>query len=1137
VTKAAESAQLRESHKGMSLAKLRALSAAKGKRASLRPVVPVARGARSPLACGQERLWILDQLGFSGSAYNMPLVLHLEGDLDVAALEQALNQLIDRHEILRTRFTESSGGVVQLTDPPSPLILRVVDLSALDEADKHRREIQLRDAEANVCFSLVAGPLFRALLLKRETRDHLLLLTAHHIVTDGWSSAVLIRELATSYDAHVRGEEPNLPLLEVQYADYAHWQQSLLAQADFQARVDWWRQHLQGAPAHLELPLDRPRPHAVSDKGGEIRFAFDAELTGALKALARRNDATLAMVLHAAWSVLMYRLSGQTDIVVGVPVANRLRPELEGLIGFFVNTLAIRLRMDDDPRVAELFRRVRDETLSAQAHQEVPFERVVQALQPTRSLSYNPIFQVMFVLQNTAQTETRVPGLTITKEEVSAPGAQFDLSLSCRETADGLSGGISFASDLFDAPTIESWAACLKCLLISMTQHPEQRVSELPLLDETNRNRVLEQFNGNTEDSAVDGTIVSAFDRQVARTPDAEALVGSGKVLTFREFDRKACRLARLLKTNGVGAEDRVGLCMDRGAEMVIAWLGILKVGAACVPLDPSLPEGRLTYLLEDSGPKAVVTENAYAARWGNLVAQVIVMDDAATPAADDVDLLALQSPVPEERLAYVIYTSGSTGKPKGVMIEHRDVVNLWAGLETVYRSASPVGRVALNASLSFDASVQQLVQLLSGRALVPVPESVRRDATLMMRFLREHRIDAIDCTPSQLKSWIEAGFLDGAAGPVRLVLVGGESIDRELWARLAAASEITFVNVYGPTECTVDATATIIRGDSGPPHIGAPMKNRRVYILDQHDEPVPIGVAGEICIGGAGIARGYLNREDLTAERFVRDPFDARPARRLYRTGDLARWRANGVIEYLGRNDGQVKIRGFRIELGEIESQLRLHPQVREAVVLVQEALRGDARLVAYVIPRSEPAQFVPPLRDHLKKSLPDYMIPSGWMTLDHLPLTPSGKVDRRALPVVSGRNRELRQFVPPQNALQGDLAQVWREVLRVEQVGIHDNFFELGGHSLLATQVAARVRAALSVEMPIRLLFEHPTIEGLAAELETLRQSRMLERIGHGGNDIEELLATVASIPDGRVMELLEELRGRHDQDGRLD
>ena len=1053
------------------------------------PVVHANQRCEAPMSWAQQRLWFIDQLEGGSAAYHIALALRLRGELDRNALQKALDALMERHDALRTIFVDANGGPLQKIVVESHFILQWTDLTPQPIEQREAELERWAGKDLASPFDLSAGPLIRARLLRVSHDDHVLLIVVHHIVSDGWSNRVMIRELADSYDAYRDGRRSSLSPLPIQYTDYVSWQRQWLLGEEQQRQLEYWKKHLREAPELLDLPTDRPRPTVQSFRGANQALTLQLELVAELKDLSRRLNLTLAMTVYAAWAILLSKLSGQETVVVGIPVANRRRPELEGLIGLFVNTLAIHTRVDDRVTAEEFLHQVRGGMISALANQDAPFEMVVEIVNPPRSLSHSPIFQAMFVLDVPPQGATQLSGVTLEQTAVPLRTAQFDLSLALHESADGISGFLNYATDLFDAVTIERWVGSFKSILEILAHDPHRKVSEISLLSRVEHRELVELFNSTRAPYPNGKLMHELFEEQVRRAPGAAAVVYEGRSLTYAELNTKASQLAHYLRERRIGPDQLVGICVERSLEMVVGVLGILKAGGAYLPLDPSYPTERLRYMLVDAAPRALLTQARLREGLPLTAAEVIALDeqweDIAQQPCEDLDAtrLGLRS----YHLAYVIYTSGSTGRPKGVMVEHRHVLNLWQGLEIAYRQSAPCQRIALNASLNFDASVQQFVQLLSGRTLCVIPEPYRRDASMLLRFLSESQIHGVDCTPSQLKAWISTGLLQADGSHLHMVLVGGEAIDSELWDSLAKCPGTEFYNVYGPTECTVDSTIARLKGDSTAPHIGHPMQNRHVYVLDRNGRPAAIGVTGEIYIGGDGVARGYLNRPELTAERFITDPFSADPEVRMYKTGDLGCWRADGNIKYLGRNDSQVKIRGFRIELGEVEAQLVSQPEVKEAIVVAREDVPGDKRLVAYVIPSEIPQSRIDAdaLRVRLRAVLPDYMVPSAFVTLQRFPLSSNGKVDRLALPAPMTEAFTNVGYAEPQGEVEQILAGIWQELLHVERVGRRNNFFALGGHSLLIVQVMDRLRRK-GFSVDLRSLYESQTLADLASLLD---------------------------------------------------
>lgn len=1074
----------------------------------------------------QQRLWFLDQLDHAASgAYHMVHGLRLRGALDRGALRATFDSLVARHEALRTTFACPSGTPVQVIDPPTTRATFIEeDLRALDAPAQDVAAQDACDNEVRAPFDLARGPLMRVRLLRIADDEHLVIIVMHHIISDAWSVGLLVREVMAIYTALVSGAEIPLEPQIVHYADYAAWQRAWLQGETLDEQVRFWKRYLDGAPPLLALPTDRPRPPVQSYVGGRTALSLKPELVVRLHQLARAHGNTLFMTLLAGWSIVLARLSGQDDIVIGTPIANRPRQEFERVIGLFVNALPLRVRVPGDLTVAQFLHEVKASTVAAYAHQDLPFEQIVESLQPPRSLGHSPLFQANLTLENVPTDSTlTLPGLEATPFALPHASSQFDVALHLYERGDVIDGHFYYASDLFDARTIERLARHFEVVLEAMSTNDGLTLSTLPLLNAEQRRALLEDFHGAPRPIAPNALLHRTFEARAQAHPHTLALICGAKSLSYGELDEQANRLANLLRGRGVGLDCRVALCFERGVDMIVALLAIWKAGAAYVPVDPAYPRERIAALLADCTPDAVLTLSAQTPRLPTDGVSVIALDDEATRQA----LALAPAHVPAEdaavacggRLAYVIYTSGSSGQPKGVMVEHRNVFNLSNALEeAVFTGAAAPTCVGLNASLSFDASVQALVQLLWGRTVVVFPEDIRVDIAALRAYLVQHGVDAFDCTPSQLELMFDEGLFDAEHFVPRAVVVGGEAISPALWQRMARATRTRFFNVYGPTECTVDATLGEVAALGAQPSIGRPLANTRLYILDARDEPVPVGVVGEMHIAGESVARGYLNRVELTAERFVRDPFTSQPGARMYRTGDLARWRDDGSIEYVGRADFQVKLRGFRIELGEIEAQLRDCPLVRDAVVVVREDLSGDKRLIAYVL--SQDASAIDPVlvRDFLVSRLPDYMVPSALVTVEAFPLTANGKLDRRALPAPNDTAYATRGYEAPQGATEQTLAEIWASILGVERVGRHDSFFELGGYSLTAIQVVARVRERFGVSLPLATVFRMVTIVELAegVTLECLKQYETA--------DIDRLAREIDQLSEAEILALLE-------------
>jgi amino acid adenylation domain-containing protein len=1055
---------------------------------ALPAIVPASRHEALPLSFAQHRLWFLAQLDERASAaYAIPGGVRLKGSLDVAALHAALNRIVERHEALRTCFTSVDGAPVQVVAAPEMgFALSQADLSGHAEAEAKLERLAAEEASAP--FDLNHGPLIRGRLIRLADDDHALLVTMHHIVSDGWSMGVLINEFSALYAAFSQGQPDPLLPLTIQYADYAVWQRRWITGEVLQRQLDFWRDHLSGAPALLELPTDRPRPRVQDYAGASFGFELDAELTKNLKALSQRHGTTLFMTLLAAWAALLARLSGQSDVVIGTPVANRHRAEIEPLIGFFVNTQALRIDLSSSTSVAQLLAQVRATALAAQEHQDVPFEQVVETLSPQRSLAHSPVFQVMFAWQNAPQGSLEMPGLQLQPVGAEASTIRFDLDLSLHDAGDCIAAHIGYACALFDRATVERHIAHWQTLLRALVADDQAIVTRLPLLSDDEKHQLLRGFNGTSASFPAERCIHQLFEEQAARTPDATALVFEETSLSYAELNSQANRLAHYLIALGIAPDTRVAIALPRGIHMVVALLATLKAGGAYVPLDPNYPAERLAFMVADSSPRVLLTESGVLGALGDLAPSLAVLQldvDHSWPSLPAANLDAASLGLTPQHLAYVIYTSGSTGRPKGTMVAHAGLCNL-ALAQIDGFGVTPTSRVLQFASFSFDACISEvLVTLCSGAALhVPAP-GVLAGSTLH-DVLREGQITHATLPPAVLGALPVDGLPD-----LQTLVMAGEAASHALVQRWAPGRRL--INAYGPTEATVCASMHLCDTQPpGSPPIGSPIANTRVYILDAHGEPSPVGVVGEIHIAGIQVARGYLRRPDLTAERFVPDPF-GEPGSRMYKTGDLGRWRADGTIEFLGRSDHQVKIRGFRVELGEIEAALRLHPEVHEAVVLAREDASGDKGLVAYVVGEVAPEV----LRVHLGSHLPEYMVPAAYVALDALPLTPNGKLDRRALPMPSDTAFSQQAYEAPEGELELTLAAIWRELLGVERVGRNDNFFSLGGHSLLGVQVLSRVSRQLNITLPLRVLFEARTVRELAecinAEMADMEEIRL--------------------------------------------
>ncbi|MDJ1168163.1 amino acid adenylation domain-containing protein [Roseofilum sp. BLCC_M154] len=1058
------------------------------------PIQPVPRDGELPLSFAEQRLWFLDQLQEGSVAYNEQEGLRLRGSLQVNGLKQALQEIVRRHESLRTNYQAVDGSPVRVIHPEQELKMPVVDLQNLPVEERLKEVQHLGEQEIQKPFNLANAPLLRVTLLQLAADDYVLLLTMHHIITDGWSTGVLSHELEVLYGAYVQGKPSPLPPLPIQYADFAGWQRQPTTAEILAPQLDYWKQQLAGVPPLLELPTDYPRKTVQTANGGKEFFELGVEFTERLKRLSQELGVTLFMTLFATFSTLLYRYSGQEDIVVGTPIANRNRSEIEGLIGFFVNTLVLRSQLDGDLSFSELLQQVRQTCLDAYAHQDVPFEQLVEALQPERSLSHSPIFQVIFALQNAPMKPLELPEISFNWLQMESAKAKFDLTLSMEEAEAGLIGYWEYNRDLFDAATIRRMMGHFQTLLEGILANPKAPVSELPLLTEPERHQLLVEWNDTKVEYPQDKCIHQLFEEQVEQNPDAVAVVFEEERLTYRELNCRANQLAHYLRSLGVEPEVLVGICVERSLSMVVGILGILKAGGAYVPIDPNSPAERSTFMLTDAGISILLTQEKLKSTIPSLPDVAICLDTDWHQIAQQATT-NLTTPVTFNSLAYIIYTSGSTGQPKGVLIQHDNVVRLFATTESWF-GFNNNDVWTLFHSYAFDFSVWEIWgALLYGGCLVVVPYWISRSPQDFYQLLCQHKVTVLNQTPSAFRQLIQIEELSETQEPLnlRLVIFGGEALEiksLEPWFDRHGDRSPQLINMYGITETTVHVTyrpLTISDLNRNSSPIGLPISDLQVYILDSHLQPVPIGIPGELHIGGAGLARGYLNRPELTTQKFIPNPFSDEPGSRLYKTGDLARYLPDGNIEFIGRIDNQVKIRGFRIELGEIEATLTQHPEISSAVVIVREDSPGDKRLVAYIVAKEEVASS--DWRGFLKTKLPDYMIPSAYVFLEAIPLTPNGKCDRealrmqyrRALPAPDTEHQQVNA-IAPRSTTELQLSQIWSEVLNIPTVGVRDNFFDLGGHSLLAVRLMARIEQQLGIHLPLTTLFTEPTIESQA-------------------------------------------------------
>jgi amino acid adenylation domain-containing protein len=1070
---------------------------ARAEASALPPIAPRDASEPAPLSFAQQRLWFLDQLDKRASAaYHLPIGVRLSGALDVAPLQRALDRIVQRHEALRTRFELVDGEPVQRVDAPAPFALACHDLSRL--ADPEQELARHAEAAANEPFDLAAGPLVRGSLLRLSEREHVLLVTMHHIVGDGWSMGVLIRELGALYAAFAEGGADPLPPLALHYADYAAWQRRWLAGEVLQRQLAYWKAALQGAPEQTTLPLERARPAVQDYAGDSLEIALAPALGAQVRALARRHGTTVFNVVLAAWATLAGRLSGQDDVVIGTPVANRMRAEAEPLIGFFVNTLALRIDLSGRPRMSTLLKRVHDATLAAHAHQDLPFDQVIEAVNPPRSMAHAPLFQLMLAWRTDAPLPAELGGVALRSMAAPQMPAQFDATLDLGDDGTTIGGRLTFATSLFERTTVARYLGYFEALLAAMVADADRPMAQLAMLSDAERQRALARGAGAVVPREPAQSVHGLFEAQVRRTPDAVALVSESGTLSYAELNARANQLARHLATLGVGPEARVALCMERGMEMVVALLAVLKAGGAYVPLDPRLPAERLARMLRDCGPAAVLTDRTTLAHLPDVLHGALALDGPHAPALDGLDAHDLLLPVHAAQAVYCIYTSGSTGLPKGVINTHVAVVNRLLWMQDTGR-LDDRDVVLQKTPYAFDVSVWEFFwPLLAGARLAMARPDGHKDPHYLARRMVDEAVSTLHFVPSMLQAFLDADpALDGHR--VRQIFFSGEAMPAPLLARCQARfPEAVLYNLYGPTEAAVDVTAWRrtpgFDGDAVP--LGAAIDNVTVHVLDDAFELAPAGVAGQIAIGGVALARGYLNRPDLSAQQFVPDPLGV-PGARLYLTGDLGRRTADGALEYLGRIDHQVKLRGLRIELGEIEAALRALPEVRDAAVTLHGA-GGDARLVGYVVGAQAHEPGNPQaLRDALAPVLPDYMVPSQLVWLDALPLTPSGKLDRRALPA-PGAIASTAGYVAPRTATEQALGEIWADLLQVERVGIHDNFFELGGHSLQLIRLHRRLAPLATQPVSVVDLFQYPTISQLAGLLHA-EQGEAQSRIRH--------------------------------------
>jgi len=1021
------------------------------------------------LSFAQQRLWFLDQLMPKNPAYNEQIVIPIRFDVNPDILQRSLNEIIRRHEILRTTFTATRGEPIQVIAPHLAIDLPLVDLSYLPPPSRKAEVERVAASAIQKPFDLTYGPLLRALLLRIDVHNYILLMIMHHIICDGWSMEVIGRELDTIYPALASGQTPSLPELPIQYGDFAIWERQRLLNGEIDHQLAYWRKQLAGL-ATLQMPTDYPRPPVPSFQGGYHPLSINKELADKLKALSLQNQVTLFMTLVATFALLLHRYTDQQDIVIGIPNANRGHTELEGLIGFFVNTLVFRFNLSNDPTFLQLLKHVKDITLTAFANQDVSFEKLVEELQPERDLSRNPLCQVALQLISIPGTSPVEIGAEQPLLQGGAGTSKFDLRIDLSETTGGLQGRIEYSSDLFSAETIDRIAGHYQRLLAAVTDEPEANISTLPLLTLAERQQQLVGWNATEEEFPKDTCLHNIFEAHAEQAPESVAVVFDDQAFSYDALNRSANKLARFLRASGVERETPIGVCTGSSIELIISFLAILKAGGAYVPLDPDYPLDRLAFMIEDAQLGLILARQATLDSLPDTDANIILVGDLQND-YDQLDDSNLDDDILPENLAYIIFTSGSTGRPKGVLLEHRGLCNVGQAQVRAFQTGAS-SRVLQFSSISFDASIFEIVMAFySGAQLHMGSRESLMPGPPLAEFLRKHQVTIVTLPPSAL-----AVLPPWSLPALKTITVAGEACPQALVTQWAPGRK--FFNLYGPTEGTIWSTYADCVSSMHKPPIGRPIANTQVYVLDQYMNPVPIGVQGELHVGGCGVARGYLNRPQLTRERFIPDPFSNVPGARLYRTGDRVRYQADGQLEFLGRWDNQVKLRGFRIELGEIEATLRQYESVDDAVVIDYVGADGDKYLIAYVA-SDQNSIAAEALRSHLRLRMPEFMIPAHYVFLKTLPRLPSGKLDRRSLsPPEIGIQRAGRPYVPPQTTAEMQIATIWQELLSLDHVGLDDNFFEIGGHSLLLARLYTELVNMFATDLSMIDLFRFPTV-----------------------------------------------------------
>lgn len=1061
----------------------------------------VSRQQSIPLSIEQYRLWFLQQLEPDSVQFNINWAFYAQGTLDSELFAASLNQLIRRHESLRTVFrlkgTEPEQVILEQLEVDMPIF----DLSGSPEEEREQQAVSLMHQSIAEPILLDTGPLLRMNLYRLRSDYHIMLITIHHIVCDFVSLEKMIQELSHYYHAYVTGQteaERELPPLPIQFADYAVWQKQRLQGESYHKQLAYWKEKLSGELPVLRMPLDRPRPPVMTHQGERTTFAISEEWTSKIKQFSRKNGVTLFMALLAAYQTVLYRYTMQEDLCIGTSISSRNRPELQSLIGMFVNTLVLRTRLDGNPTFSEVLKRMRKTAFGAFGHQDIPFEKLVEELQAEREASHNPFFQTMFTLLSAAdpaEEGASLPGLQLVPFEFQKKASALELAFTITEQNGVLLGTMDYNSDLYDKATIERLLQHFQHLLQSVADHPGQPIEHIPLMPEAEKEQMLETMSGKRHVLALPtASVHQLVAEQAARTPQAIAIRHNGLELSYKELNERSDRLAQQLIRCGAGANRLIGICLERSIELIVALLAVMKSGSAYVPIDPNYPEERIAYLLEDSGVATVIVSEHTKplVRAASTISPLLLAEAEAEAAQHD---FRLPLPIVEpEELMYVIYTSGSTGKPKGVMVPHRAVVNHCLGVRDRFELRS-TDRVLQFTSISFDVAVQEIFPtLLTGATLVLWKDKFLTASNEFLQWISQEQVTVLNATTAYWSQMVNDVKLKLASLPeqLRLVIVGGEAVSRETYAswRSMAKDRVKWINDYGLTETTITATMFCPSSDwhtAKAVPIGTPLPNVEVYIVDSSLQPVPVGVYGELCVGGAGVAQGYLNRPELTAERFVRHPFKDEEGALLFRTGDMARFLPDGNIEFVGRLDSQIKIRGYRIELGEIEAALEQCPALAQSVVVPSTLGNGTSVLVAYIVP-ADPQLQIRDVREHLKQRLPDYMIPGNFVVIDRIPLTENGKVNTSQLPKPELTARTTKEYVAPRTTVEQAAAELWAEVLGMASVSVSDNYFDIGGHSLLATQLVAKAQQRFDRSIPLKWLFEYPTLEEWALQVERL-------------------------------------------------